>query len=646
MIRWPGVALGATDGRQRDPGEVSPGALSLVVLLLAVAAALTALYPSGDPDVYFHLAAGRQMVESGGLPDTEPFCFPAAHRPFVNHEWLFDVALWLGVEWLGTPGVVVFKALLAALLFGLVALVGRRMGAGAWPLLLVGSAFLPLFRESLEARPHLAGYALAAATILSLFRLERGDKVHLAVLTAVMILWVNTHGSFPLALLLWGVFAARALIQSPTQARARGPVLVAGPLLALACLANPWGPALLGTVFHHLEPAYRELVPEWRPIQWGSEPARDLLYLILVASALLSFLPRMNRGRVAWLAILGLFLFQATLSAKFILGLAIGAVPVLASNLSSLGGWTRGRVRAMGAVLSLGSLIILTPQLPPWQGFGLDLDLRDYPDEALGHAAERGLKGRLFNPFNHGGFCEFISHPDLRTYIDGRAYVHGIEGIRTYLGALASYREFKALHQQYGFDLVLADLQDPSFPRLLAGLSGDPRFALVWLDSHFALFVPITTTGSTTHDLVPYEVLLPTTDPRYLFDLGDDSLAGAQEEIRRVLSSPGGRILGRLLSGVLELRRAGVGHAPADALTPPRQRTHCQTAFAHLEALVESRPDTPMFRYFLAVSHACAGRCERARRTALEAGRAFSDAVLLAYLIEAGGCTSTAGTGP
>lgn len=610
------------------------------VFVLAVAAAAAALYPSGDPDVFFHLAAGRQIVESGGLPDLEPFCYPAEGRPFVNHEWLFDVALWAAYAAGGDSGVVLFKSLLAAVLFALVARVGRRLGAGPWPLILGGLAFLPLFRDALEARPHLAGYALAAATILCLLGLERGRRVWMVALGAVTVLWANVHGSFPLAWALWAIWVVRALHNGGTRGnQALTRTLWAGPVVVLACLANPWGYDLLATVFHHLEPAYRELVPEWKPLNWGDEPARDVLYMGLVGSALLSFLPGPNRARLTRLALLVLFLLPAALSTKFILGLAVGAVPVLAANLTALSVKWQVPGRWAGSVLAAASLLVLAPRLPPWQGPGLGFNLDDQPDEALDHAEAAGLSGRLFNPFNHGGFCEFHSHPRLRTYIDGRAYVHGLEGIETYLGALADFRNFRTLHGTHGFDGVLVDHQDPSFPRLIAGLGQSPDFHMVWLDSHFALFVPDGSEALEQGRLDVFRILRPLTDPRYLFALTPSDWPAARREVQRLLDSPGGETLGRLLSGVLGLREAGLGPDPEGLSQPPDNRDRCDAATGDLETLVDSRPLVPMFRYFLAAAHACAGRCTKARDEAKAAGRTFPDAARLAELIEQGRCT-------
>ncbi|MFZ5478166.1 MAG: hypothetical protein ACOZNI_15475, partial [Myxococcota bacterium] len=59
-------------------------------LLFAVGAAL-ALRPLGDPDVWWHLAAGRDMARRGALQPVETPSF-TSDVPFVDVTWLWDLA--------------------------------------------------------------------------------------------------------------------------------------------------------------------------------------------------------------------------------------------------------------------------------------------------------------------------------------------------------------------------------------------------------------------------------------------------------------------------------------------------------------------------------------------------------------------------
>ena len=225
-----------------------------------------------------------------------------------------------------------------------------------------------------------------------------------------------------------------------------------------------------------------------------------------------------------------------------------------------------------------------------------DMDRQQIRHSLIEAAMARGWTGRAFNPFNAGAYVEFAAFPQIRTYIDGRTYVTGPDGLRTYLAALANYRAFTSENAQYRFDLVLVDLLDPSFPRLIDGLQADPAFALVWLDSRFAIFVPAARASEGDR----FRVLRAGTDPRYLLEVPDNALPRAREEVGRVLASPEGEILGRLLRGQLALRENGTAG--------------CAAARDDFQRLVQLRPDVPMFRLFLAEATRCAGDLPPFRR--------------------------------
>ena len=49
---------------------------------------LIVIYPIFDPDLYWHLANGREMVDSGRIISEEVFSYTHFGEKFANHEWL------------------------------------------------------------------------------------------------------------------------------------------------------------------------------------------------------------------------------------------------------------------------------------------------------------------------------------------------------------------------------------------------------------------------------------------------------------------------------------------------------------------------------------------------------------------------------
>ena len=92
-------------------------ALSWAVLAVICAlVAVRAMQPIANTDLGWHLALGRYIVESGAIPDAEPFTHTARGAPMVAHEWLSQ-AIYHGVVQLG--GLLSLRALHAALAVGI-----------------------------------------------------------------------------------------------------------------------------------------------------------------------------------------------------------------------------------------------------------------------------------------------------------------------------------------------------------------------------------------------------------------------------------------------------------------------------------------------------------------------------------------------
>lgn len=606
--------------------------------LMALLAAAASLFPAMDPDTYFHLAIGRDIASAGWVPRTESLCFWAEGEPFVNHEWLFDLAAWWAYELGGDIGVSVLRAGLSAMLFALAGMLALRLGATLPMAFAASVAFLPIYRMSLEVRPHLAAYALAAACLLVVVHrpVTWSRTLGLAALT---VLWANTHGSFPLAVAIAGLWVlmppAGDLKPGPERLRRLG----AAGAVALATLVNPWGIGLIETVLHHTDPRILELVPEWWPVSWGDLPAFDALFLALVGGTLVSFLSRANRTRLSDLAMALLFLIPAATSQKFTLGLAVGLGPVLAANGTRVLAGNPRVARRLGLGLSaaaLGVAVILSAAIPPGTRLGPGFDRDQTPADALAWAADVGLHGRWFQPIDQGGFLAWAG-TDTRPVVDGRTYVHGVDRILAYVGALADPEAFRRMHRALDFNAVLADYHDPAFPRLVDALQTDPAWTLGWLDSRFAVFVPTRIADSSLGRIKAFTALRPEANPLYLFELDPVTAQAARAEATRVDTAPQGRELALLAEGLLDLREAGLGWEPLAALSPQATRPACKRAESHLTTLVNRRPDVPMYRYFLAIAQACDGRCVEAKHQ-LERIPDFPDARRLEHRIVQGEC--------
>src|SRR5262245_57256273 len=80
--------------------------LPLAGLVLAVS-----VNPLSNNDVWLHLTTGRLILERGQIPRIDEYSFTRSGSPYVAHEWLAQICLFLLYRALGVTGLIMFKPL-------------------------------------------------------------------------------------------------------------------------------------------------------------------------------------------------------------------------------------------------------------------------------------------------------------------------------------------------------------------------------------------------------------------------------------------------------------------------------------------------------------------------------------------------------
>src|SRR5438270_3172225 len=163
-----------------------------------VLAAIAAVAPIRSYDYFWHLTAGRWIVEHHAIPHFDPLTLASAHVPWINGEWLYEIVLDALHGIGGDAGISIMSAMLAAAIFAIGILVmSQDVGAA---LLIAGVAFAGA-SDRLGVRPA----AVAALLIVIAIGLlsSRLRIVPLAIAYACLTLvWINVHPSALLAPML------------------------------------------------------------------------------------------------------------------------------------------------------------------------------------------------------------------------------------------------------------------------------------------------------------------------------------------------------------------------------------------------------------------------------------------------------------
>ncbi len=408
----------ATGGvKRRNTDVLLLGGLSLAVLLtLSLAPALF-----NDGDMSWHLAAGQWMIDRGAVPDSDPFSFTYAGRPWLAHEWLSEVfmaAVWRLGSW---PALSLLFGSAVAILLLIIGLEARRWHSGLTLTAFIIAVFV-ILSPFLLARPHVLAWPILAGWTVILLRAREADNSPPLRAAALMLLWANMHGSFVFGLLLIGPFALEALLASED----RKPVLLGwgmfGLLSLLASIVTPHG--IHGLLFP-LQVSRMEALPlimEWRPTIVSDMPGFAAVFLGTVF-ALLYLGVRVPALRLA--IIIGLiYLALEHVRHQAVLGI-LGALLLLEPVARARSGGCEGLPRNAKRPQHFVPILILLAAAMGAIRFALPAERQDSPSNPLSAISRLPAELRQRPVLNSYGFGGPLILERIRPFIDGRADLYG-----------------------------------------------------------------------------------------------------------------------------------------------------------------------------------------------------------------------------
>jgi hypothetical protein len=207
-------------------------------------------HPIRPHDFWWHLAVGRDIVTNRQIPETDIYSYTQLGQPYPSYNifWLMEVFLFV-VYRLGGPILTILAQTILITSSYIVILWISYRKSHSWRT----AAFGVLFAAAMgfgnwNVRPQAITYLLGALVFLGIteYRLTR-KKLWFALFPLVMIVWVNSHGSFPIGLALIGCWIADEawnilLNRFRRHAWDLKPVLPSIFAFALACsIHSDWG---------------------------------------------------------------------------------------------------------------------------------------------------------------------------------------------------------------------------------------------------------------------------------------------------------------------------------------------------------------------------------------------------------------------
>lgn len=366
--------------------------------------------PLADNSFFTHLATGRYILEHG-FPSGDVYSFTAPGEHWVVQSWLASVLYASGERIAGLVGIRVLAAVLGGVAAGILWVLTRpaRGIVARTAICVVG---LVVAATMWSPRPLLFGLVLLGLTLLAAER-----RLPAPLLVPVFWVWVNTHGSFPLGLLALACFALGSRLDGERRPAELRPLMWAAVGTVLGAI-NPLGPVLLTFPVNLLSRQESlSFIVEWRSPVFTEVYARA--FVVIVAMMIAALVRRPSwRAAVPFVVFLALSLTAA----RNIPVAAFVLVPAMArgaEGLGSLTGELRSKLTAVLAalVLLVGALAITSRLGDP------DLDLREYPVDAVAWLDQQGLLGpgtRRVAPDIVGNYLELVLGERAAVFSDDR----------------------------------------------------------------------------------------------------------------------------------------------------------------------------------------------------------------------------------
>jgi hypothetical protein len=402
---------------------------STAVLLVAVALGLIiGSSEIANTSIGWHLASGHWILDHGSVPAADPFSFTAEGSEWVDHEWAFQLAVAVVETIGGPPLLVVFRALLVALLAALLFRFGTRSGLHPSAALAVAALCLYGARIRFFLRPELATL-LIAPTVVWIY-LHRGKyRGHrwLIVLAAAMVAGANLHAGILIVPPLLVSLLAGEWLRSRITRSAHDPSLISGAcavaVAAAAPICNPYGWRLYEVP---LEIARLVGLPQIPNPEWISPSPIDVPPLYVALFIALVLLAARERDPTRWLLLVvgGVLALRYVRNVGlFFVLLPIAVAPALA-RLELAARPLRPRL-ATAAAIAATAVIALSIVLGPRYRLSFAFSDSLYPHRAWAFIQQQGLSSAsAYNDVRFGGFLIHRGFPPRQVFLDDRNEIH------------------------------------------------------------------------------------------------------------------------------------------------------------------------------------------------------------------------------
>ena len=516
----------------------------LPIPLCAGLAAFFCFFPITDTDIFWHLAAGREIIAQRHFLYSDPFAFTLASPQWIDLHWLFQLLMYGLFVLGGLKALIVFKLAAVAGTVTLLCLTYRN-GIFIWACALLSALLFYEARYLVCERPVLITMLCMSAYIFLFEQVRQGGNKHrLWLCMPLQIVWTNSQGLYPIGIFIIGAYAIEAMFEarrtlSPSpvgegwpKAGVRSNLIPPTPishqekeacklffnahiltffLCCLSCLVTPYGIAgllLPFKLFSRIAPVAQNLysltISENVPLfaLTGFEAGYRIAVIATAVAVCALFVVNRKKLRAAHVIMFLGFLFLAISAVRNALLYFIAIIPVIGCtvmNAADLRRFTQlprktRRLAAAGAAAA-GLLLIAIPFInhcsvvascPPHRA----LSPFRFPEKIADYLKAHPVPGEMFNDIRYGGYLIWQFYPHNKVFIDGRLAIRPPRFFAEYLAVCARPDLFPYVEKKFNIThAILPSAIFTQYRKLIQWLYESPEWHLEYTDGSSFLLV-------------------------------------------------------------------------------------------------------------------------------------------------------------
>jgi len=538
--------------KNQNSSNISLG-LALLAIGCAAFSAFFTYFPLTDGDIFWHLAAGREMAARKHFLFIDPFSFTVPSARWIDLHWFFQLLAY-GLYVVGAE-----KALLVSKLtvVGLVAfLLCRTFPSKRSTLIAAACTPLVFFqvRYLIDVRPVLITIVCMAFYVFLFEHARRtGKNRALWWCLPLQIIWTNSQGLYMIGLFIIGaywleelaaswrkrVFARHNVQLAPNRSlgevkvsRVAGefpsasfrkreqwsnenkkPIAMSMVFCAciLSCCLNPYclsGLLLPLKLFSRISPGanniYSMNISENIPL--FSLTGHDTIYrstalCIAICTGVLFWVNK-KKVRFAHLILFGGFLLLACSAMRNVLLFAIIAIPIMVYNASygNFGDFCNTMRKETKIWISWVLIIVFLSVLfldtyhhlkiiATFPPHRMISPFR-FPEKIIEGLKQHPIPGEMFNDIRYGGYLIWRLYPEKRVFIDTRLIIRPPRFFAEYLTLCDDPELFPQVARKFGVtQVILPSAIFPMYLKLIKWLYQSDEWHLQYADGASVLFV-------------------------------------------------------------------------------------------------------------------------------------------------------------